>query len=100
MTFTTYIVKNEVNVGLGRCDIQLTPKRNNGIGIIIEIKNSNAKVAPSKTNLQKLADNAIRQIEKMNYVEGLEYRKCSNIILYGFAFYKKNVAISVKENKY
>lgn len=95
--FTEYIVKSEVNVGQGRCDIQISPKHSGGVGMIIEIKNSTAKVAPSKTNMQKMADHALAQIKTQNYIEELKGRHCKRILLYGFAFYRKNVCIAAEE---
>ena len=93
--FTNYVIKSEVNVGRGRCDIQVTPKSSRGIGMVIEIKQSSAKKEPSRTNLEKIAQSALAQIKEKDYGEELSLRHCAKKLYYGFAFYKKNVAIAM-----
>ena len=95
MLFTDYVVKSEVNAGRGRCDILVTPKALHGVGMALEIKQSNAKKEPSRTNLEKIAQSALSQIKEKDYGEELSSRRCNKKIYYGFSFYQKNVAIAV-----
>ena len=95
--FDNYIVKNEVDSGLGRCDILILPKRENEIGIVIEIKRSKAKNQISKSRLDSLAKEAIKQIKKKDYIEILRRINCRKIIAYGFAFQNKKSSISTEE---
>ncbi|MBO5528547.1 MAG: PD-(D/E)XK nuclease domain-containing protein, partial [Bacilli bacterium] len=85
----------EVNVGRGRCDILVTPKALHGVGMVLEIKQSNAKKEPSRTNLEKIAQSALSQIKEKDYGEELSSRRCDKKIYYGLSFYQKNVAIAV-----
>jgi len=94
--FDSHIISNEVNTGNGRCDIMLTPKDINDIGIIIEIKHSKAKTEMSYQKLKQLADNAIEQIENKKYVEKLKQLGVKKIYLYGMSFKDKKSAISSK----
>ena len=95
MLFTRYVIRSEVNVGKGRCDILITPKAMHGVGLVLEIKQSNAKKEPSRTNLEKIAQSALLQIKEKDYGEELSSRRCSKKLFYGLAFYKKSVAIAV-----
>ena len=91
--FEDYYVKNEVIAGDGRCDIILIPKNGNKLGMVLEIKMSYSKKEPSKANLEKIACNALKQIHDKKYVKILKEVGIKKALLYGFAFYKKVVAI-------
>lgn len=92
--FDEYIVKNEIALGTGRCDIIMIPKSIDQMGIVLEIKCSKSKAQLSKARLQNLSLSAIEQIKKKDYAEWLRKAGCKNIRLYGLAFQNKAVAIS------
>ena len=89
--FDKYVVKSEVNSKRGRCDIMISPKKQNDIGIIIELKKY--KNILNATRLKNYAQNAIDQIKLNSYYDELKLRHCSRILLYGFAFDDKNLQI-------
>ncbi len=98
--FDTHVVKTEVNNLKGRCDIMISPKMNDDIGIIVEVKCHNGKTPLSKTKLNESAISAIKQIEKNNYYSELKRRGCQTILLYGISFdINGNHIIEVKELK-
>lgn len=79
--------------GEGRYDIQLTPKTHGLPGIIIEIK---AAKEASDEQLQKLAEQALEQIEVKHYDTELHRQGISTIYKYGIAFCGKKVEITTK----
>ena len=79
--------------GEGRYDIQLTPKTYGLPGIIIEIK---AAKEASDEQLQKLAEQALEQIEEKSYDTELRRQGISTIYKYGIAFCGKKVEIATK----
>ena len=93
--FDEYVVKSEVNNKNGRCDILISPKENQKLGIVIEIKKYKTKT--SKARLQNYAMLAISQIKEKQYYQELEVRKIEKIILYGIAFDKKTLEIKYEE---
>lgn len=84
VVFDDYVTKSEVNSKLGRCDIMISPKKENDIGIIIEIKKYNNSL--SNKRLKNYALKAIEQIKTNRYYNELFIRKCNKILLYGFVF--------------
>lgn len=85
--FDTHIVNNEVNTLKGRCDIMVSPKQDNDIGLIVEVKyRQNVKSVLSSNKLKDSAKSAINQIESHKYYQELLRRKCSKILLYGITF--------------
>ena len=94
LLFQTHVVRLEVHVGEGRCDIQIAPKKEGVPGFIFEIKHGKAQKEPSMSNLQKMACNALKQISERRYAEELISRKAAPIHCYGIAFYKKKSAVS------
>lgn len=95
--FDSYIVKNEVNAGVGRCDILLLPKDPNKVGIVIEIKHSKSKTPLGEPRLRKLAEKALAQIKEKDYAEALRKASCKKATAYGLAFHKKQVAVVAEE---
>ena len=81
------IVSNQES-GLGRSDITLLPISRLSRGVLLELK-----VAKREEDLQKLAEQACKQIIDMKYIEGLERKGYKDIIGYGIAFYKKSCVI-------
>ena len=80
--------------GYGRYDVVLEPKDKNGIAVIIEFKVYD-KEYDNEDELSDTADNALRQIENMQYAADLIARGISEdrILKYGFAFKGKNCLI-------
>ena len=86
----TYYVHSNRESGDGRYDIELSPKKSDLPGIIIEIK-----AAHKATELEKLAQAALEQIETKEYATELQRNGVRTIYKYGIAFYKKQVAVVV-----
>ena len=75
--------------GLGRFDIAILPLSRMSRGVILELK-----VAKQEEDLQKLSEEACRQIRDMKYIEGLQNKGYEDILGYGIAFYKKSCIIT------
>ena len=88
-----YQVVSNQESGLGRSDITLLPISRLSRGVLLELK-----VAKREEDLQKLAEQACKQIIDMKYIEGLERKGYEDIVGYGIAFYKKSCVIkAIKE---
>lgn len=83
-----YQVVSNQESGLGRSDITLLPISRLSRGVLLELK-----VAKREEDLQKLAEQACKQIIDMKYIEGLERKGYEDIVGYGIAFYKKSCII-------
>ena len=97
LMFQRHIVKAEVNAGIGRCDIMISPINENDYGAIIEIKH--LKTRTTDERLRSSADSALRQIKTHDYHEELCQRKCKTIYAFGMSFYKKSIAVSKEKLK-
>ncbi|MEE1467441.1 MAG: AAA family ATPase [Clostridium sp.] len=75
--------------GLGRFDIAILPLSRMSRGVVLELK-----IAKQEEDLQKLSDEACRQIRDMKYIEGLQKKGYEDILGYGIAFYKKSCIIT------
>ncbi|MCR0326479.1 ATP-binding protein [[Clostridium] innocuum] len=75
--------------GLGRFDIAILPLNRMSRGVVLELK-----VAKQEEDLQKLSEEACRQIRDMKYIEGLQKKGYEDILGYGIAFYKKSCIIT------
>ena len=75
--------------GLGRFDIAILPLSRMSRGVVLELK-----VAKQEEDLQKLSEEACRQIRDMKYIEGLQNKGYEDILGYGIAFYKKSCIIT------
>ncbi|XME04279.1 AAA family ATPase [Lachnospiraceae bacterium C1.1] len=82
-----YSVDSNKEKGLGRPDILLKDRKNRR-AIIIETKKS-----VRETDMEKDCEEAVRQIERQRYAEGLN--GYNQILCYGIAFYKKEVKIKL-----
>lgn len=96
MIFDYAVVKNEVNAGLGRCDILVSPKDKSIPAFVIEVKHHDKTY--SSERLKSSAKTAIRQIKKMQYVQELIRNGYHEIWLCGFAF--KETLVQVAMEKY
>lgn len=84
-----YIVESNKEKGLGRPDISIqdVPGRR---AIIIE-----AKISESKNRMEYWCDDAIGQIIRNGYAEGMD--GYNEILCYGVSFYKKNAMVKKME---
>ena len=80
----SYIVLSNRESGNGRPDIILKYPSVRGKAVIIEIK-----VSETYRDLEKICDEALRQIEEQRYDEALRQEGYQNIMKYGVAFYRK-----------
>ncbi len=87
-----YIVKSNREGGTGRSDIFIKSVSKRGIAIVIEFK-----IAKNIDDLEKRAEDAIKQIENKKYDMELRSEGYKNIVKYGIAFYQKDCLIKIKE---
>lgn len=87
-----YQIRSNRESGFGRYDVMLEPKTTSDDAIIIEFKVFNAK---KDRTLESAVQNALKQIDDMNYDADLTARGISKkrIRHYGFAFEGKKVLI-------
>jgi hypothetical protein len=64
-----YTVESNKEYGLGRPDITVIPKDRTKQGFIIELKRNNRREDKS---VEELADEALKQIDEMKYIEGVK----------------------------
>ena len=89
---TDWVVKSNFESGDGYSDI-LVMIPADGIGIVIEVK------FKEEENLEKGCNEALEQIEKMDYVRYLLDNGMTTILKYGVACYKKKCRIQKAENE-
>ncbi|MFQ6881867.1 AAA family ATPase [Clostridium sp.] len=87
-----YIVKSNREGGTGRSDLFIKSVSRRGIAIVVEFK-----IANNIDDLEKKADEAIKQIEDRKYEMELRSEGYKNIFKYGIAFYKKDCLIKIKD---
>ena len=87
-----YITSNRES-GEGRYDIQLMPKQKELPGIIIELKSVTQE---NKSDLKKLAQDAIEQINEKHYETELRTHGIEKVFKYGVAFCGKSVEICME----
>ena len=85
-----YIVKSNRECGHGRSDIYIRPLSIFQRAVIIEIK-----VCNKPKEIFTKGDEALMQIEKMNYEHELMEEGYEDIIKYGMAFYRKDCLIKI-----
>ncbi|WP_026889575.1 AAA family ATPase [Clostridium beijerinckii] len=88
-----YIIKSNREGGTGRSDLFIKSVSLRGIAIVIEFK-----VAKNIDDLEKKAEEAIKQIETKGYDLELRCEGYKNILKYGISFYQKDCFIIKKEN--
>lgn len=86
------IVDAELPTGAGRCDIMISPKNNQNVGICIELKHLKTKTSSVRLNQSSLS--ALNQIKSMDYGERLRKQGVKIILYYGFSIAKKSIAVS------
>ena len=87
---TRYYIRSNRESGDGRFDLLLEPKEKNLPGIVMEFK---AVASSEKKSLSEIASEAIAQIDRLRYTQGLNERGVSRIVKYGIAFSGKNVEV-------
>lgn len=82
--------------GHGRYDIQLRPFNRNLPGILIELKVLKEDVAEDRIDaeLEKSAQDALKQIEKKQYITEMKQEGITHFFLVGVSFYKKHVKLT------
>ena len=83
-----YITKSNVEAGYGRADILLIPKDKNKAGYILELKRADS------SNLEKKAEEALKQIDDKKYYVELERYGIKDIVKIGYVFDGKKVESS------
>ena len=89
-----YHINSNGEGGLGRYDISIEPLNRRERGFILEFK-----IADSEEELEKKAEEGLKQIENKKYYIELEKRGIKEITFLGMAFYKKIVKIKYKNYK-
>ena len=95
MNMHNYIVKSNREGGTGRSDLFIKSVSKRGIAIVIEFK-----IAKDIDELEKRADDALKQIEDKKYDDELRSEGYKNIVCYGISFYQKDCLIKMKKSKY
>ena len=83
-----YTTKSNVEAGYGRADILLIPKDKNKAGYILELKRADS------SNLEKKAEEALKQIDDKKYYVELERYGIKDIVKIGYVFDGKKVESS------
>nr|WP_317280421.1 AAA family ATPase [uncultured Fusobacterium sp.] len=83
-----YTTKSNVEAGYGRADILLIPKDKNKTGYILELKRADS------SNLEKKAEEALKQIDDKKYYVELERYGIKDIVKIGYVFDGKKVESS------
>ena len=84
----THEVKSNRESGFGRYDVCVIPKNRSLLGIVIEFKK-----AKTEKELKDSALDALKQIEKQNYVAEMQALEIKNLLLLGIAFHGKRLFI-------
>lgn len=86
-----YRVESNYENGLGRSDIVVKDRRNRRAFII------EAKWTESEQNLDKVCEQAMRQIEERQYVRKIERMGYKTVVPFAMAFWKKQCLVKVKK---
>lgn len=89
-----YYISSNGESGMGRFDIQLEPKDQINCGYIIEFK---AGKDIKKEQLEQLAEQAITQIRRKEYLTEMKYRGIKEIGLFGVGFSGKQVSVKYEK---
>lgn len=91
-----YKIKSNRESGNGRYDISMFPKEERNPGIIMELK---WKKALSTEELDRLAEDALVQIEDMRYDSEMKEEGIKEILKFGIAFTGKKVCIKTGKER-
>lgn len=83
-----YVVLSNREAGMGRSDIMLQDYAEGKKGIVLELK-----VAKKYSEMEKKCDEALEQIENMQYEQELREDGYEEIIKYGISFFKKRCMV-------
>ena len=86
-----YIVKSNIESGLGRYDVSIEPKNKNKRGYILEFK-----ATDNVDKLEEISKEALRQIEEGKYSSTLKQTNTKEILYLGIAFCGKQIKVSYK----
>ena len=86
-----YYVTSNFEAGFERYDVVLEPKNKNNRAFILEFK-----VTDDENKLEKLSEEAIKQIEEKRYDINLKSRGIKEVTFVGVAFYGKKLKVSYK----
>ncbi|MFT8350747.1 AAA family ATPase [Clostridium saccharoperbutylacetonicum] len=87
-----YIIKSNREGGTGRSDLFIKSVSKRGVAIVIEFK-----IAKKIDDLEKRADDALKQIEKKGYDMELRSEGYKNIVKYGISFFEKDCYVKLGE---
>ena len=86
-----YIVKSNIESGLGRYDVSIEPKNKNKRGYILEFK-----ATDSADKLEEISKEALKQIEEGKYSSTLKQTDTKEILHLGIAVCGKQIKVSYK----
>jgi len=86
-----YIVKSNIESGLGRYDVSIEPKNKNKRGYILEFK-----ATDNVDKLKEISKEALKQIEEGKYFSTLKQTDTKEILYLGIAFCGKQIKVSYK----
>ena len=86
-----YIVKSNIESGLGRYDVSIEPKNKNKRGYILEFK-----ATDNVDKLEEISKEALKQIEEAKYSSSLKQTDTKEILHLGIAFCGKQINVSYK----
>ena len=86
-----YIVKSNIESGLGRYDVSIEPKNKNKRGYILEFK-----ATDNVDKLEEISKEALKQIEEGKYSSTLRQTNTKEILYLGIAFCGKEIKVSYK----
>ena len=86
-----YIVKSNIESGLGRYDVSIEPKNKNKRGYILEFK-----ATDNIDRLEEISKEALKQIEEGKYSSTLKQTDTKEILYLGIAFCGKQIKVSYK----
>ena len=86
-----YIVKSNIESGLGRYDVSIEPKNKNKRGYILEFK-----ATDNVDKLEEISKEALKQIEEAKYSSTLKQTDTKEILYLGIAFCGKQIKVSYK----
>ena len=86
-----YIVKSNIESGLGRYDVSIEPKNKDKRGYILEFK-----ATDNIDKLEEISKEALKQIEEGKYSSTLKQTGTKEILYLGIAFCGKQIKVSYK----
>ncbi|MFT8352126.1 AAA family ATPase [Clostridium saccharoperbutylacetonicum] len=87
-----YIIKSNREGGTGRSDLFIKSVSKRGVAIVIEFK-----IAKDIDELEKRAEDALKQIKEKGYDMELKSEGYKNIIKYGISFFEKDCYVKLGE---